>query len=318
MVFGWWNWSCRPVLACGLKYCIVRPSRDAWRPEQGQTQWRLPPLAAVGGVLVGSLLGPTQSGLATSTPTAPCPTLAAPAAQELACSLTIHPQPWLGPVYADNPPALEALPNLAPVTSEPPPLELHPSVIEQSPVLQRWLEQTPDIASEIRNQPSFRTRLRVGYANFPSAGEVSGVQVGVEDVFLIPGTGLTASGDYSRSGNGQHQSYGGEARYYLLPLGGYVNLAPTIGYRALSTPEYSTDGLNLGLRLMVIPSRGGGADLAISQQWVAPGSENEVGLTSLTLGYAISRQLRLGTDLQFQNSRFGQESRWGLSLEWLL
>jgi len=235
-----------------------------------------------------------------------------------ACSLRINPQPWLGQTHAENPPATEVLPDPAPAESEAPPLELDPAVIEQSPVLQRWLEQTPDIASEIRNQPSFRTRLRVGYANFPSAGGTSGIQVGVEDVFLIPGTGLAASGDYSRSSNGQRESYGGEARYYLFPLGGYVNLAPTIGYRSLSTPDYSTDGLNLGLRLMVITSRGGGADFAISQQWVSPGGADEVGLTSLTLGYAVTRQLRLGTDLQFQNSRFGQDSRWGLSLEWLL
>lgn len=156
-------------------------------------------------------------------------------------------------------PKLAELPSefSAPLTEdELAPLELDPAIIEQSPVLRRWLEETPDIADEIRHRPSFRPRLRVGYANFPSSGEIGGFLVGVEDIFVLPGTGLTLSGDYSRSSNGQRESYGAEARYYLLPLGGYVNLAPSIGYRSLSTAAYGTDGLNVGLRLMLVPSRG--------------------------------------------------------------
>ncbi|MEP0926830.1 MULTISPECIES: hypothetical protein [Cyanophyceae] len=199
-----------------------------------------------------------------------------------------------------------------------PTLDLDPAVIEASPTLQRWLEDVPDVADEIRHRPSFRTRLRVGYAQFPSTGQIGGFGAALEDVFVAPGTGLAASVDYSRSWNGQRESYGGEARYYLLPLGGYFNLAPTVGYRSLSTPSYQTDGLDVGLRLMLVPSRGGGADLALSQRWVAPGSESEVGITSLAIGYAVTRQLRLGTDFQRQNSRFGQDSRVGVSLELLL
>ncbi|MGF1520492.1 MAG: hypothetical protein ACFCVB_22230 [Nodosilinea sp.] len=199
-----------------------------------------------------------------------------------------------------------------------PSLDLDPAIIDGSPTLQRWLEDIPDVADEIRHRPSFRTRLRAGYAQFPSSGQIGGVGVAIEDAFVLPGTGLTASADYSRSWNGQRESYGGEARYYLLPLGGYVNIAPTVGYRSLSTPAYQTDGLDVGLRLMLVPSRGGGADLALSQRWVAPGSEGEVGITSLAIGYAVTRQLRLGTDFQRQNSRFGQDSRFGLSLELLL
>ncbi len=199
-----------------------------------------------------------------------------------------------------------------------PTLDLDPAIIEDSPTLQRWLEQVPNVAEEIRHQPSFRTRLRVGYTQFPSSGQISGFEAAIEDVFVVPGTGLTASADYSRSWNGQREDYGGEARYYLLPLGGYVNIAPTVGYRALSTSTYQTNGLDVGLRLMLVPSRGGGADLALSQQWVAPGSESEVGITSLAIGYAVTRQLRLGTNFQLQNSHFGQDSSFGLSLELLL
>ena len=199
-----------------------------------------------------------------------------------------------------------------------PTLDLDPEIIEASPTLQRWLESVPNVANEIRHQPSFRPRLRAGYVQYPSTGQVGGFGAAVEDVFVVPGTGLTASANYSRSWLGQRESYGGEVRYYLLPLGGYVNIAPTLGYRALTTPTYQTDGLDVGLRLMLVPSRGGGADLALSQEWVAPGSDREVAITSLEIGYAITRQLRLGTEFQLQNSSFGQDSSFGLALEWLL
>jgi hypothetical protein len=198
-----------------------------------------------------------------------------------------------------------------------PSIDLDPAIIEGSPTLQRWLDQIPDVADEIRHRPSFRPRIRASYAQFPSTAQVSGFGVAIDDVF-VASTGLTVSADYSRSWNSQRESYGAEARYYLLPLGGYVNVAPTLGYRSLSTPIYQTDGLDVGLRLVLVPSRGGGADLALSQRWVAPGTEAEVGITGLAIGYAVTRQLRLGTDFQLQNSRFGQDSRVGLSLELLL
>lgn len=221
------------------------------------------------------------------------------------------------------PPTLlsQATPDTAPSTPPAPPetpFELDPAVIESSPVLQDWLRQTPDIAAEIQHDPSFRTRLRLGYSQFPSTGQAGGINLGVEDIFVWPGTGLTVSGDYARSWNDTREAYGAEARYYLLPLGGYVNVAPVVGYRHLETPLYTTDGVNVGFRLMIVPSRGGAADFSISQTWVAPGTAEEVGITGFSGGYAITHHLRLATDLQFQNSRFGQDSRLGISLEWLL
>ncbi|QQE66030.1 hypothetical protein GFS31_27250 [Leptolyngbya sp. BL0902] len=266
--------------------------------------------------VTGCSLNVAEENVALVSPESVCPPDAAVLAQ------TQTPSPT--PESASDESSLHSTSHVDPDSTEPlteeelAPLELDPRVIQESPVLRQWLNEVPDIAEEIRHTPSFRTRLRVGYANFPSNGEIGGFQLGVDDVFVWPGTGLTASADYSRSGNGQRESYGAEARYYLLPLGGYVNVAPSVGYRSVSAPAYSTDGLDLGLRLMLIPSRGGGADLAISQHWVAPGTDREVGITSFALGYAVTGQLRLGSDLQFQNSRFGQESRWGLSLEWLL
>lgn len=250
---------------------------------------------------------------------APCPSSLEPTV-----SCTISWSETLTEAPLEAPPAINVAPTLTPealaldAEAIAPTLDLDPAVIEGSPTLQRWLEEVPDVANDIRHQPSFRTRLRVSYAQFPSNGQIGGFGAAVEDVFVVPGTGLTASADYSRSWNGDRESYGGEARYYLLPLGGYVNLAPTVGYRSLSTPAYQTDGLDVGLRLLLVPSRGGGGDIALSQRWVAPGSENEVGITSLAIGYAVTRQLRLGTDFQLQNSRFGQDSRFGLSLELLL
>jgi len=219
------------------------------------------------------------------------------------------------------PPALaQAAENGSPAAnSEPSPaLNVPPEVLEGSPVLQDWLEAVPDIADEIRNEPSFRTRLRAGYVLYPSTQQAGGVGVGVEDVFVLPGSGLTVSGHYDRSAADSRETYGAEARYYLLPLGGYVNLAPALGYQALRTPNYSTTGMSVGFQLLVVPSRGGGADVAISQHWVAPGSAEEVGITELSVGYAITRRLRLSSDWQVQKSRFGQESRLGLGLELLM
>jgi hypothetical protein len=69
---------------------------------------------------------------------------------------------------------------------------------------------------------------------------------------------------------------------------------------------------------MLIPARGGGADLALSQQWVLPGQPNQVAITNVTLGYAVTSQVRLATDLEFQSSHLGYDNRWGLGLEWLL
>lgn len=196
-------------------------------------------------------------------------------------------------------------------------LELPPEVIDGSPILQEWLEQIPDIADEILHEPSFPTRLRLGYAYFPSTAQVGGIQVGLEDWHVLEESRLTVSGSYARSWNGQRQDYGAEARYYLLPLGGYLNVAPVVGYRYLETSRYTTDGLNLGFRVLLVPSRGGGADVAVSQTWLAPGSGDEVGLTSISVGYGVTQKLRLATDIQFQNSRVGQDSRLGILIEYV-
>jgi len=195
-------------------------------------------------------------------------------------------------------------------------LDLSPEIIENSPVLQRWLRQVPNVLEEIRNEPSFRTRLRLGYSQFPSTGQAAGFNVGVEDVF-IGRSGLTVSGDYQRSFNGDRESFGTDLRYYVLPLGGYVNVAPQVGYRNLTTGNFSTDGVNVGARLMLALSRTGAADASLTQSFVSPGSNDEVGITTLSFGYAVTRNLRVSTDIQKQNSKEDKDSRVGIVLEWM-
>lgn len=195
-------------------------------------------------------------------------------------------------------------------------LDLSPEIIEGSPVLQRWLREVPNVLEEIRNEPSFRTRLRLGYSQFPSTGQAAGFNVGVEDIF-ISRTGLTVSGDYQRSFNGKREAYGADLRYYVLPLGSYVNIAPQVGYRNLTTGNFSTDGVNVGARLMLALSRTGAADASLTQSFVSPGSHDEVGITTLSFGYAVTANLRLSTDIQKQNSREEKDSRVGIVLEWM-
>ncbi|MBW4694781.1 MAG: hypothetical protein KME27_23780 [Lyngbya sp. HA4199-MV5] len=195
-------------------------------------------------------------------------------------------------------------------------LDLDPRLIESSPVLQRWLKQVPDVLADIKRDPSFRTRLRVGYVQFPSSKNASGLNVGIEDIF-VGRSGLTLSADYQTAFNGQRTAWGGDLRYYIRPLGSVINVAPVLGYRHLETTRYNTEGIHVGVRLLLVPSRTGAADLALTQSWVAPRSENEVGLTTLSLGYALTHNLRLSTDLQKQNSRVRSDSRVGINLEWM-
>lgn len=195
-------------------------------------------------------------------------------------------------------------------------LDLDPKIRQESPVLERWLEKIPDIAEDIRRDPSFRTRIRLGYAEFPSRDNSSAVILGVEDVFFGQ-TSLTLSGDYQTAFNGKRTAIGANLQYYLLPLGDYVNLAPMVGYRYIQTGNYSTDGLNLGLKLKLALSRTGAADITVSQSFISPGGDNEVGLTTLSVGYAITSNLRLAADIQAQNSRARKDSSVGILLEWL-
>ena len=202
-------------------------------------------------------------------------------------------------------------------TSESSPLNLDADVIEQSPVLQRWLEEIPNVRADIRNDPSFRTRVQAGYSAFPSSDHTGGFLVGVDDVFLGSAP-LTLSADYQQNFQGDRRAFGADTHYYLLPLGGYFNVAPTLGYRsAKADDDYSVQGANIGIRLRVVPSRTGAADLTIDQSWVV-GDHDTLTITQLNVGYAITRDLRLSTDLEWQGTGENGDSRVGMNLEWML
>lgn len=189
-------------------------------------------------------------------------------------------------------------------------LDVSPTLLEESPVLQRWLEDIPDVWADIADEPSLPTRVRWGYVRW-MARETEGWGVGVEDVFLAR-SGLTLSGSYVRLGDAD-RSMGADLRYYLLPLGGSVNVAPIAGYRYLEANGESRQGLNVGVRVLVVLSRGGGSDLSISQTWIAPLSGESVSMTTLSVAHAIASHLRLSTDLQ----RLNGEGQIGIFMEWM-
>ncbi|MEM6436846.1 MAG: hypothetical protein AAF773_23790 [Cyanobacteria bacterium P01_D01_bin.115] len=237
---------------------------------------------------------------------APAPTVTAPTADSTATSPPV--------LTAESPPPLVIAENLPPSGGQA--VDVDPAIIDSSPVLQRWLEAVPDVAIDIQHDPAFRTRVRLGYAEFPSADNTGGLYVGVQDVF-VGQTPLTLSAEYAVNRRGDRQLIGADAQYYLLPLGWYGNVAPVVGYRSIETSTFDSDGVNLGFRIILVPSRGGAADLSFTQSWVAPGTDQEVGLSTFSAGYAIAEDIRIGTDIQTQNAGDRQESRVIFLVEWM-
>ncbi len=196
-------------------------------------------------------------------------------------------------------------------------LDIPEEIIEDSPVLQRWLQETPNVLEDIRHAPAFKTRFKAGFSLFPSNDDAIGINIALEDVF-ISNTGLTISADYYTAFNSDRLSVGANLHYFLFPLGSYINLAPLVGYRYIQTNDYSSDGVNLGLRLILALSRTGAADLSLSQSFVSLGSQEEVGITFLSVGYAFTSHLRFSTDIEWQNSPVNKDNRFSFNLEWLL
>lgn len=214
---------------------------------------------------------------------------------------------WLTsqPVKAETTPSLD--------------FNVSPEVIHNSPVWQKWLENTPDIRQEIKYQPSFPTRWRVGYSQFPSNNGIGGFAVAVEDVFIAD-TPVSFSARHSSSFNSDHNfqrsTTGADFHYYLFPLGNYVNISPIVGYQSIRTNSYQTDGVNLGVRLALVFSPKGAGDIFINQSFVNIGSDDEVGITAVGAGYAIGKNLRLSGNIEWQNSRQQADSQVSIGLEW--
>ena len=201
-------------------------------------------------------------------------------------------------------------------------LDVEPDLIENSPTIQQWIKEIPDISKEIRYQPSFPTLIRFGYSQFPSNNQSGGVFIGLEDLFL-GNTPLTLSAEYSTNFNGNSNSknnrlsVGGNLRYYLLPLGNYVNIAPSLGYKYIETGNYQTDGINVGLKLIFALSPQGAADISLSQNFIAPTSSEEVGITEVKAGYALTKKIRLTAGIAWQNSIENTDSQVNIGLEWM-
>ncbi|EDX84701.1 hypothetical protein S7335_2398 [Synechococcus sp. PCC 7335] len=230
---------------------------------------------------------------------------------DLAVPLATPPLPSIDPwlTASDSP--------LPDVSASEQPLNLPPETIEQSPVLQRWLEEVPDVRSDIRNDPSFRTKFQIGYSFFPSSDSTSGFAVSVDDIF-VGNTPLTVSVDYQQNFRGDRTAYGTDLHYYVLPLGGYVNFSPIVGYRHVdSADDYNIDGANLGVRFRFVPSRTSAADITVDQSWVV-GDREGLSVTHLNFGYAVTSNLRLSTDLEWQSTADEGDSRVGVNFEWLL
>lgn len=195
-------------------------------------------------------------------------------------------------------------------------LDIDPQILQNSPTLRQWVQEVPNVLEEIESEPSFKTRLRVSYAEFSESVNRGGISVGIEDLFLGQ-TGLTIGGSYAttfrdRQGGGVHLNY------YLLPLGSYVNIAPIIGYHSLVNGSYHTDGANVGAKMILALSRNGAADISISQSFVSPGTADEAGLFAVEVGYALTPHLRLAADFQQQNSPASKSSGFSLGWEWLV
>ncbi len=202
-------------------------------------------------------------------------------------------------------------------TLTPDQLNLDPEIVETSPIIQEWTNEVPDVLEEIRHDPSFTTRWRIGFSSFPSNDKRSGWSLGVEDLFIKDSLPLTFSAEGNSTFDGDRHQFAARANYYLLPLGSRVNIAPTLGYQTFSGEGYDRDGLEVGGKIQLNLSRSGASTISISQQFVNLSGDDEMGITTLGAGYAFAEHLRLATEIQKHNSTAAKESRVGIFLEFL-
>jgi len=223
------------------------------------------------------------------------------------------------PAIAQEQAPLDISPDLQSQNQDPEiqaPLDIPPAIIEDSPTLQKWLPETPNILEDIRNNPSFRSRLTLGFTLLSADEDLGGIKIAIDDVF-IKRTGLTFSTNFQTSFNGDFINTGAELHYFIFPLGGFINLAPLVGYRFFQQDDFNSGGINLGLRLAIALSRTGAADLNITQSFINPQASQEVGLFSISVGYAITSSLRLATEWQRINYQQGNDNLFSLGIQQL-
>ncbi|MEE3715154.1 hypothetical protein V2H45_00180 [Tumidithrix elongata RA019] len=193
-------------------------------------------------------------------------------------------------------------------------LKVNQEVIDSSPVLRRWLTNPPDLLDDIYNSPSFDPTLRVGIT---SRDNNLGVDVGIDNL-LVGQTRLAASASYQSEFSGKESGFDANLRYYILPLGSYFNIAPQVGFRQLNVTDRPTiSGVDLGLQGILVLSPHS-ADLRLGQTFTAPGSNVELSITSLSASYALTKQIRLGSKIEWRRSPIFNDSRVGFVLEFNL
>ncbi len=201
----------------------------------------------------------------------------------------------------------------AETTSQAKDLKLNQEIINNSPVLQRWLVEPPDILFDIYNTPSFRSKIRLGIT---SRDQSLGYDVGVADIFLGQSP-VTFSAGYQHEFSGRETDINADLKYYLLPLGGYFYIAPQIGYRYIDFFGENVSGVDLGWQgILVLSPRS--ADLRLSQTFTAPRSDRETSITTLSTSFALNNRLNIGSSIQWRRSPLRSDSRVGFYLEWRL
>ncbi len=201
-----------------------------------------------------------------------------------------------------------------PVTDIPAQLEdvesangLDAELVDSSPVLQRWLEETPNLLDEIRNTPAVPFRLRGGLA---SNREWT---AGAEDIPLYDR--LTLSGDYRAAFDEQSDiEFGASLRYYLLRRGSYFNIAPQLGFRHLDLADNLTEGVLVGL-VGTIALAPGTADLVVTYGLLDPLASDEATLGSVTTAYHLSPELRIAGQVNWRNTINQNDIAVGVLLE---
>ncbi|WP_164929300.1 hypothetical protein [Gloeobacter violaceus] len=198
---------------------------------------------------------------------------------------------------------------LAPPGSKPLP---NSELERESPVFRRWIANPPDLLYDIENGQAFPTRLGIGIAFTPSrSGEIA-YSATLQDI-VLGGTRLSLSGDFWRSGT-SNQQWGANARYYILPLGSYFNIAPQFGYRNLVIDGITRNGLEAGAKFLFALSPRA-ADIAFIPSWVTPDEGGAITRLLLEFGYSLNPRLRLTTTVQWVNSSIRTDTSFGVNLE---
>jgi hypothetical protein len=143
-----------------------------------------------------------------------------------------------------------------------------------------------------------------------------GFDVGLQDLFL-GSSPTTFSANFQREFGDRQTNLNADFRYYLLPMGGYFNITPLLGYRYMNFFGESVSGVDVGIEgILVLSPRS--SDLRLSHSFTSPLGDKETSITTLSTSYGLSNRLSLSSNIQWRRSPIGSDSRVGFYLEWRL